>query len=216
MTQSYLLITLSIFITILGLVHGHGMLIDPVNRASRWRYDRSAIPDYDDNGRNCGGFSIQHNTNGGKCGICGDNYADKPPRAHELGGRWGDGTIVKSYKAGSQITASVRITANHKGFFTFDLCNMDPLKAGGKTMEEEDCFNVQLKTIDGSDTYVLPTSQSQVFDVQLQLPSITCKHCVFRWTYTAGNNWGWCGDGTGRLGCGNQETFRTCSDIEIN
>lgn len=216
MYQKYLFLTLFAIISIIGAVHGHGMVLDPVNRASRWRYDRTATPDYDDNGINCGGFSIQHDTNGGKCGICGDNYAHPVPRAHELGGKWGQGVIVKSYKSGSQITASVRITANHRGFFTFDLCNMDPLKASGKTLEDENCFNMKVKTVDGTDTYVLPTAETRVFDVQLQLPTITCKHCVFRWTWTAGNSWGWCSDGTGRLGCGAQETFRTCSDIEIN
>jgi len=31
----------------------------------------------------------------------------------------------------------------------------------------------------------------------------------------SGNNWGFCGDGTGALGCGPQETFRSCSDISL-
>ncbi|XP_063708829.1 uncharacterized protein LOC134837389 [Culicoides brevitarsis] len=201
---------------LLTLVQGHGMLIDPVNRASRFRYDGRATPDWNDNGLNCGGYSLQHGLNGGKCGICGDSYSDRRPRAHELGGRWGDGVVVRSYKSGSQITASVRITSNHKGYFKFDLCNMDPLKASGKKMEEESCFNVPVKTVDGKETYLLPSTAARVYDVELQLPEgLTCKHCVLRWTYTTGNSWGWCGDGTGKLGCGAQETFRTCSDIEI-
>lgn len=29
------------------------------------------------------------------------------------------------------------------------------------------------------------------------------------------NSWGFCGNGTGALGCGPQEHFRTCSDIRI-
>lgn len=213
----HVLLSFSIFIAILGFVHGHGMLIDPVNRASRFRYDRRAYPDYNDNGINCGSYSLQHNTYKGKCGECGDSYGQKRPRSHELGGTWGEGVIVKTYKAGSEITASARITANHKGYFTFDMCNMDPLFASGKTMEEESCFNIKLKTVDGSDTYPLNSTKAGVYDVQLQLPAdLTCKHCILRWTYTAGNSWGWCTDGTGgRLGCGPQETFRTCSDIEI-
>lgn len=32
----------------------------------------------------------------------------------------------------------------------------------------------------------------------------------------SGNSWGECGNGTGANGCGNQEHFRTCSDISIN
>lgn len=60
----------------------------PVNRASRWRYNSSALRNYDDNGgilnfsKNltvfpnsnlnilsglfCGGYDVQHNKNGGK------------------------------------------------------------------------------------------------------------------------------------------------------
>lgn len=39
-------------------VVGHGMVHDPVNRATRWRYDRSAPADYDDNQLFCGGFAV--------------------------------------------------------------------------------------------------------------------------------------------------------------
>ena len=31
----------------------------------------------------------------------------------------------------------------------------------------------------------------------------------------AGNNWGSCDDGTSGMGCGPQETFRSCADIRI-
>ena len=37
---------------------GHGMVLDPVNRASRWKYDKTAVPDYDDMGLFCGGFDV--------------------------------------------------------------------------------------------------------------------------------------------------------------
>ena len=30
-----------------------------------------------------------------------------------------------------------------------------------------------------------------------------------------GNNWGKCDDGSGAVGCGPQETFRDCADVEI-
>lgn len=38
----------------------------------------------------------QHNVNKGKCGVCGDNYADRQPRANENGGTYGIGTIVRT------------------------------------------------------------------------------------------------------------------------
>jgi len=44
---------------------------------------------------------------------------------------------------------------------------------------------------------------------------VSCEQCILQWTYTAGNNWGVCANGTGDLGCGPQETFRACSDIRI-
>ena len=30
-----------------------------------------------------------------------------------------------------------------------------------------------------------------------------------------GNTWGICSNGTGEVGCGEQETFRNCADIQI-
>ena len=54
--------------------------------------------------------------------------------------------------------------------------------------------------------------------VRLQLPmNFHCKHCVFQWKYTTGNNWGrdpvtnQSGPGLGR----ENETFMGCSDISI-
>merc|ERR1711972_16049 len=44
---------------------------------------------------------------------------------------------------------------------------------------------------------------------------MTCSQCILQWTYTAGNDWGTCENGTSSLGCGPQETFRACSDIAI-
>jgi len=36
-----------------------------------------------------------HIRNGGKCGLCGDNYKISPPRPNENGGLYGTGTIVQ-------------------------------------------------------------------------------------------------------------------------
>lgn len=38
---------------------------------------------------------------------------------------------------------------------------------------------------------------------------------MLQWRYIAGNNWGMCSDGTGAVGCGAQEEFRACADINI-
>lgn len=44
------------------------------------------------------------------------------PRAHEAGGTYGQGVIVRRYKKGASITIRVEITANHRGHFEFRLC----------------------------------------------------------------------------------------------
>lgn len=39
-------------------VYGHGMMLNPVGRQSRWRYDSSAPPNYTDNELYCGGITV--------------------------------------------------------------------------------------------------------------------------------------------------------------
>lgn len=41
-----------------GQIDGHGMMLSPVGRSSRWRYDSTAPKNYDDNGLYCGGFWV--------------------------------------------------------------------------------------------------------------------------------------------------------------
>jgi len=212
--------TVLIFLAALLLVNhfdgilGHGYLKDPINRASRWRVDYTAPVNYDDNGLWCGGYGVQWNKqNAGRCGLCGDNFADPTPRRNELGGTFGQGVIVQGYKAGSVIDVTVRLTANHKGYFYFRICNLDAER------ESDACFErYKIRTKAGADTYPLTTSAAKDYIISLQLPAgLSCKHCVMQWTYVAGNNWGYCEDGSGgRLGCGPQEHFRTCSDISIS
>lgn len=189
----------------------HGYVSSPAGRGSRWRTDRSAPINYNDNGSNCGGYANQWETWKGLCGICGDPYQSEVPRPHEMGGKYGgSGVIVASYTKNSIIEVTVRITANHMGKFIFNLCNLD------KELESETCFDkYPLQTTNGSVEYPIGSLPGD-YKVNLKLPAnVTCSHCVLRWTYIAGNNWGWCGDGTGRLGCGTQEHFLTCSDIQI-
>ena len=63
---------------------------------------------------------------------------------------------------------------------------------------------------------MIPDKFVGLIKIRATLPkNLTCKQCVLRWHYRAGNNWGICPNGTGAMGCGNQETFRTCSDITI-
>ncbi|KAL5274197.1 hypothetical protein ACFFRR_000768 [Megaselia abdita] len=192
-------------------VQGHGMMLKPVSRSSRWRYDSSAPADYSDNEKFCGGTFVMHQSNGGRCGLCGDNYQLPTPRPNELGGTYGQGVITERYTKGAVVNVDVKITTNHKGYFVFDACNLD---TSGK--ESEECFNrYPLELVTGGYKYEVP-SGNQVFTIPVRLPwDLSCKHCVIRWTYTAGNNWGICADGSGAVGCGPQETYRNCGDVSI-
>ncbi|XP_078034834.1 uncharacterized protein LOC144468905 [Augochlora pura] len=194
-------------------VQGHGMMLDPVSRSSAWRKGFPVEPNYDDMGLFCGGFAVMWDQNGGRCGLCGDDYAMSTPRPNENGGIYGRGVIVKEYSRGQTINAYVKLTANHKGTFTFHLCKL----SASKERESEDCFNqYPLQLAEGGYEKVVPADQFE-FNVALRLPNdLTCKQCVIRWTYRTGNNWGQCPDGTSALGCGPQETFKNCADVSIS
>jgi Lytic polysaccharide mono-oxygenase, cellulose-degrading len=135
---------------------------------------------------------------------------------HELGGLYGEGVIVQNYTQGQVISVIVMITANHRGYFEFKICNLD---ANGY-MESEDCFaQHHVMTENGDAEYHLPSDEMKPFMFTLKLPEdLVCQHCVLQWTYVTGNNWGYCDEANtiGALGCGIQENFRTCSDIAIS
>ncbi|XP_014238732.1 uncharacterized protein LOC106660314 [Trichogramma pretiosum] len=199
----------------LQLVQGHGMVLDPVNRSSAWRKGFKVPPNYEDSENFCGGLQVQHHMNGGKCGLCGDNYALAQPRPNENGGKYGRGVIVRSYKEGQEIDVKVKVEANHKGYFEFSLC---PL-SDGKQLESEECFDAHpLKLADGSSRHRLSGTPFQYeVDLKLKLPEgLKCEHCVLRWYWITANNWGTCADGSEALGCGPHEHYRTCSDIRID
>ncbi|RZB41036.1 Chitin bind 3 domain containing protein, partial [Asbolus verrucosus] len=153
---------------------------------------------------------VQWGPNKGKCGVCGDNWASPVPRTNENTGTFGNGIVTKTYKSGSVIDISVTLTANHMGTFTYSLCVLqDPSKP-----ESEDCFT-DLKLADGSSVYNVDANDYDISN-KVQLPAgVTCERCVLRWHYKTGNSWGVCDDGTEKMGCGAQETFRSCSDISI-
>lgn len=107
----------------------------------------------------------------------------------------------------------MRITANHKGFFVFHLCDLTVNRK-----ESEECFLEYPLIVYGSEDgykYYLPSTSPGMFEPNVVLPNIYCDHCVLRWTYTAANNWGICPNGTAAIGCGPQEHFVGCSDISI-
>nr|XP_015836356.1 PREDICTED: uncharacterized protein LOC661801 isoform X1 [Tribolium castaneum] len=206
-----------LFVFFLPRISGHGRLIDPPSRASAWRYGFDTPHNYNDHELYCGGFTRQWVKNEGKCGVCGDAWDSKIPRAHEFGGTYGQGVIVRKYTAGSVINIRVELTANHFGYFTFAVCP-DFKRATQKCLDKHVLKLV--KPQEGVDhhhsTRYYPKEGNKVYEMKYRLPKATCDHCLFQWRYIAGNNWGTCPNGTGAVGCGPQEEFRACADVTIS
>jgi len=200
--------------SLVSLVSGHARLVDPPSRASMWRFGYSTPHDYDDTAGNCGGFNTQWAVNGGKCGLCGDAFNAEVKEHEAPGGKFATGTIVREYTMGQTIDVSVEVTANHRGSFTFRLCrapsaDQDP---------SQECLDQHLLTTgsNGEQEWVLNSDSTGMYDLQVDLPQdYECQQCVLQWTWRAANNWGTCEDGSGAVGCGRQEHFRACADINI-
>ncbi|XP_050410035.1 uncharacterized protein LOC126824727 [Patella vulgata] len=200
-----------IVVVLLHQTNGHGRLIDPPSRASMFRFGYNTPPDYNDNQGFCGGKYRQQKNNG-QCGVCGDPW-DAAEKPHEAGGIYATGQIVRTYKTGALITATVQITANHMGYFEFRICvNNDVTKPA-----THECLNKHLLELeDGSGTKFFIDKQSGYKNVSLKLPEdVVCSQCVFQWKYHTGNSWGTNPDGKSCVGCGPQEEFYACSDIAI-
>lgn len=113
----------------------------------------------------------------------------------------------------------IEIVANHGGEFDFEMCWRD----SWDVRETEDCFE-PLKLSDASNTlaesgggYELdPRKGTGFFTMSLDLPlNRTCEYCILRWHWRSANNWGMCGDGSERVGCGYQEIYRNCADVSV-
>ncbi|KAI5695606.1 hypothetical protein M8J75_000734 [Diaphorina citri] len=202
-------------------VSSHGRLIEPPSRASMWRYGFNTPPNYNDHELYCGGFTKQWQVNGGKCGICGDPW-EAQPRPHEAGGKYANGIIVRKYRAGSAFTIRVELTANHRGYFEFRLCphNRPKVAATQECLDKYVLKRGKMSTREPDDVYhetrFFPGTENKVYELRYMLPpDLTCTQCVLQWKYIAGNNWGNCPNGTGAVGCGPQEEFRACADIQI-
>ncbi|KAG7156947.1 putative Lytic polysaccharide mono-oxygenase, cellulose-degrading-containing protein 7 [Homarus americanus] len=140
-------------------------------------------------------YLVQHIRNRGRCGVCGDNWRLPEPRPHERGGEFGRGVITANYTEGQVIPVTIHIASNHLTCL----------------------YKKLLSLADGSGTrYTLDGAIHGDHIVYVQLPHhLSCTHCVLQWTWIVGNTWGICPNGSGRLGCGHQETFVNCADISI-
>ena len=107
-------------LALVNVIWGHGRLMDPPGRGTMWRYQSTNpllqgytfIPNYTDNGNNCGGLGHQVNQgtdnllfpeSSGNCGVCGDAYDEAEPRRHEDGGVYGKKIVSAVYTPGQTI-----------------------------------------------------------------------------------------------------------------
>ncbi|XP_071115849.1 putative uncharacterized protein DDB_G0268364 [Haliotis cracherodii] len=196
------------------LCDAHGRLMDPPARNSMWRLGFNNPVNYNDNELYCGGRMVQWLRNSGKCGVCGDAYHGK--NDHEAGGKYANGIITRSFHEGDTIPVTVHLTANHLGWFEFRIC---PVNDPKKRVTQKCLDKHQLKRPDGKGMkYFVPKGKyNAFFNYTVQLPpGLTCKQCVIQWKYRTGNTWDK-DDKSGLfcLGCGPQEEFYNCADIEI-
>nr|XP_053647621.1 uncharacterized protein LOC128699121 [Cherax quadricarinatus] len=199
-------------------VYGHGRLMDPPARNSMWRFGYPNPVNYNDNELYCGGYVVHYNKNGGRCGVCGDNYQEKTPRSHENRGIFGNGINTKNYVSGQVINIEAELTTNHKGRMEVRLCpHNDP-----STAITQECFDQYPLPLEGTSDFrfIIPedSPKAGVFTWKVKLPDgVTCSACVIQWTYFAGNTWGF-DNATGEAaqGKGPQETFINCADVYIH
>ena len=192
---------LAILMALLSLVQGHGYLKNPPSRASRWRFGFSGPTEYTDNQLSCGGRNVQWSQHGGKCGACGDEYGISNPRFVYPGNFANNPPIVKTYTEGSLIEVTVKITANHKGYFIFRVA---PLV--NPPITQQDLDGTMLELENGDQEWTLVDTGTGDYTITLRLPTgLSCEHCVLQWWWTTGNDW----QGL------EPETFVNCADIKI-
>ncbi|RZC34815.1 Chitin bind 3 domain containing protein, partial [Asbolus verrucosus] len=175
------LLTLALLCLYMRHILGHGMMLDPPNRSSLWRYYDNTPINYDDNQNFCGGRAVQWDTFNGLCGVCGDRYDDPHPQANENTGKYGRGLVVRTYESGSTIDVTIDITVNHVGFFKYSLCVLDDANA---PEPGEECFH-DLILGDGAAQYNVDAADTFVTNSVILPYDLKCDRCVLRWHYTA-------------------------------
>ncbi|XP_055873782.1 uncharacterized protein LOC106052195 isoform X2 [Biomphalaria glabrata] len=193
---------------------GHGRLMDPPSRMSAWRVGFDVPTNYNDQGMNCGSSGTQWGQNGGKCGICGESWSAVKLYERPYGSMVQHNIITRQYEESSEIQVALDITANHKGWNEFRIC--DIAKSGGIEATQACLNKTLLADRSGKTRFDLSSNKTGFFYYSLRLPpGMTCSHCVLQWKWKTGLSWG-CDD----LGCGigrgdAHEEFYGCSDVSI-
>ncbi|KAK3801042.1 hypothetical protein RRG08_011210 [Elysia crispata] len=201
-----------------GRIHGHGRMLDPPSRMSAYLAGFPTPANYEDHQMNCGGISLQWDSNGGRCGVCGDPWSGPRPYERPDGAMVQQTVITRTYLENQSIKVSIQLTQNHKGWFEFRLCDIRESSGALRGVEaDQACLDRHLLADDrGRTRFDSPSDNSGVFDYFLVLPpGLTCPQCLLQWKWKCGNNWGCddsgCGTGKGER----QEEFYACADIKI-
>jgi hypothetical protein len=110
--------------------------LEPASRASAFREGFNNPPDYDDNQGFCGGAYYQNDLHNGECGICGDAIGDAI-RKHEAPNKYANGIITGEYTTGQDVQVKIQVTANHRGYFIFKLCENNNILVD----KDQSCFD---------------------------------------------------------------------------
>eukprot|EP00121_Abeoforma_whisleri_P014861 Awhi_evm1s13706 len=111
---STLVITLSV-----TKVQAHGYMAQPAARNALWLFGYQSPPNYDLMSLSAGGpAEVQQKGHS----VCGDHV--EGPFDHMDGGLYGNGIIAHTYMENDAIDISLVITAHHKGWVYFNLCDL--------------------------------------------------------------------------------------------
>merc|ERR1739838_1025738 len=154
----------------------HGRLIDPASRGSAFRFGFDNPSDWNDNAGVGGGHSNQK-SHDGKIGMCGDPV--QGPFLHEAGGKFANGIITKTYSKGQKIDVTVEFTANHGGWFEFQICG--PMKDKFHKITDDCLKPMNILQVEGKDIpagttrFTMPEKRKGNWNIVVQLPSdLTC------------------------------------------
>lgn len=115
-------------------------------------------------------------------------FVSRIPRPHDYGGTYGQGVIVRKYRAGATVTIRVELTASHMGYFEFSICpdykkptqeclNKNRLKLA-KPQEDAEHLGYRY----------FPKEGNKVYEMKYKVPKKTCEHCVLQWRYISGRS----------------------------
>eukprot|EP00121_Abeoforma_whisleri_P014549 Awhi_evm1s13415 len=186
-------------------VKAHGYMAQPAARNALWKFGYQNPPNYNLMSLNAGGPSeVQRKGHS----VCGDHVGG--PFDHMDGGKYANGIIAQTYKESDTIDISLVITAHHKGWVYFNLCDL----AEGSTTQTQvtqECLDVHplVRSDGGGIESPLPDPNpdggASQYSFRYVLPAgVTCSRCVLQWYWKTGNSPG-----------AYPEEFWNCADIKI-